>query len=81
MAGFTITSEEIDALVKQYAESANVSGWPDLSRFLGGLRTSGNLKWANPLEVKTAAEARFLELFGPKDTSKPAKPTKAPKVT
>ncbi|KZS88346.1 glutaminyl-tRNA synthetase [Sistotremastrum niveocremeum HHB9708] len=77
--GFTITSEEIDALVKQYAESANVSGWPDLSRFLGGLRTSGNLKWANPLEVKTAAEARFLELFGPKDTSKPAKPTKAPK--
>ena len=44
------------------------------------MKNSPELRWANPLEVKTAVEKVFLDKFGPKETAKPkAKEPKAKK--
>lgn len=69
--GFTITSEEMLAKVKNYITSTPITGWVNLGTTLSTLRNSPDLRWASPLDVKGAAEQVFLETFGPKETAKP----------
>ncbi|KAK7695754.1 hypothetical protein QCA50_000391 [Cerrena zonata] len=69
--GFTITPSEIAAQVSNYLTSAAVTGWANLGVVIGGLKTSPELRWASPLDVKNAVEAAFTEKFGAKEAAKP----------
>ncbi|OCH92179.1 glutaminyl-tRNA synthetase [Obba rivulosa] len=69
--GFSITAEELLAKVKENVSSAAVQGWANLGATIGALKNSSELRWANPLEVKTAVERAFTERFGAKEAGKP----------
>ncbi|PPQ65934.1 hypothetical protein CVT26_010696 [Gymnopilus dilepis] len=78
--GFTISPEELYTQVESYVSTNNISGWASLGPVISALKNSPELRWANPLEVKTAVEKVFLDKFGPKETAKPkAKEPKAKK--
>lgn len=47
-----------------------MTGWANLGATIGALKST-DLRWANPLELRTAVESAFLEKFGPKETAKP----------
>ena len=66
MSGFSITPEELLSRIKGHIASSKVEGWNNVNSFLGSLRTSRDLRWASPLEVKSVVESEFTELFGPK---------------
>lgn len=34
---------------------------------MGSLKSLSTLRWASPLDLKTAVEAVYLEVFGPKE--------------
>lgn len=69
--GFTITPAEIAAAVSNYITTAAVTGWANLGAVIGGLKTSPELRWASPLDVKNAVETAFTEKFGTKEAAKP----------
>ena len=71
VSGFSITPAEIALQVANYITSSAASSWANLDTILGGLRTTPDLRWANPLEVKSAVEAAFTEKFGAKEAGKP----------
>ncbi|EJD01141.1 glutaminyl-tRNA synthetase [Fomitiporia mediterranea MF3/22] len=68
--GFSITPDELLAKVKSYVSSAAVTGWANLGATIGSLKTSPDLRWANPLELKNTAEKVFTEMFGEKTAIK-----------
>ena len=70
-SGFTITPAEIAAQVSSYITTAAVTSWANLGAVIGGLKTSPELRWASPLDVKNAVEAAFTEKFGAKEAAKP----------
>ncbi|KAJ3518064.1 hypothetical protein NLJ89_g105 [Agrocybe chaxingu] len=77
--GFKITPEEINALVESYVASNNITEWATLGPTISELKGTAELRWASPLEVKTATDKVFLAKFGPKGAAKPkGKPAKAP---
>ncbi|KAF9057963.1 tRNA synthetases class I, catalytic domain-containing protein [Panaeolus papilionaceus] len=79
--GFSITPEQLTATVKSYVENNNVTGWANLGPVISGTKSTPELRWASPLEVKNTVEAVFLEKFGPKEAAKPkAKEPKAAKA-
>ncbi|GAA5906837.1 hypothetical protein JCM5296_001954 [Sporobolomyces johnsonii] len=69
--GFTITPEELLARVRTYVSSNKADlaklGWGGISKTLGQMRNSDDLRWANPLEVKAATEKVYEEEFGKKE--------------
>ncbi|KAG5648904.1 hypothetical protein DXG03_000253 [Asterophora parasitica] len=69
--GFSITPTELHEKVTGYFKSNVVTGWANLGAVLGALKSSPELRWASPLEVKNAVEKVFLETFGAKETAKP----------
>ncbi|CAA7260035.1 unnamed protein product [Cyclocybe aegerita] len=80
--GFKITPEEIIALVESYVMSNNITGWTTLGPTISALKGTVELRWASPLEVKTATDKVFLAKFGPKEAAKPkGKPAKAPALS
>lgn len=68
--GFSITPEQLVIRVKDYIASSSATGWANLGPTLGALKTS-DLRWANPLELKSAVENAFTDRFGPKEAAKP----------
>jgi glutaminyl-tRNA synthetase len=62
--------EELQRRVADYVAGADVSGWANLSSIIGSLKTSPELRWANPLELKTTVEEVFTQLFGEKTAIK-----------
>ncbi len=56
--------------MKDYVASSTVVGWANLGAAIGSLKGT-DLRWANPLELKNAVEAAFVEKFGVKETAKP----------
>ncbi|KAI0650231.1 glutaminyl-tRNA synthetase [Trametes meyenii] len=68
--GFSITVEDLAIRVKDLIESSAFTGWNNLGAAIGGLKGT-DLRWANPLELKTAVEKAFVEKFGAKETAKP----------
>ena len=70
LSGFSITPEQLAKQVSEYLSSAAVTGWANLGATIGALKNT-DLRWANPLELKSAVENAFLEKFGPKETAKP----------
>jgi glutaminyl-tRNA synthetase len=68
--GVNLTEEDIATLVESYLSSNVVAGWSAVTSVLGTLKTTTNLRWANPLAVKTAVEHAFTEKFGTKESAK-----------
>ncbi|KAF9534720.1 tRNA synthetases class I, catalytic domain-containing protein [Crepidotus variabilis] len=69
--GFTIAPERINTVVEDYITSNNISGWASLGPTINSLKSTQELRWASPLEVKNATDKVFLDKFGPKETAKP----------
>lgn len=85
IVGWTATPEQVLELVRNYVEAHKVelskTEWSGLGKTLGLIRVSDTLRWANALDVKTAAEQVYLETFGPKVAGgKAAANAKAAKV-
>ncbi|KAG8883463.1 hypothetical protein FRB97_006591 [Tulasnella sp. 331] len=78
--GVNLSIEEVSTRVKTYFDGQNVDSWAGLMTFINSAKATPELRWASPLEVKTATERLFTEKFGPKETGgKPkAKEPKAP---
>lgn len=55
----------------EYIKTNAVSGWANLGAVIGNLKTSPELRWANPLELKNTVERAFSESFGAKEAAKP----------
>ena len=56
--------------MSEYVAASNVSGWANLSSVIGSLKSKPELRWANPLDLKNAAEKVFTNLFGEKTAIK-----------
>lgn len=69
--GFSITPEELYTKALEYIKTNAVSGWANLGAVIGNLKTSPELRWANPLELKNTVERAFSESFGAKEAAKP----------
>ncbi|KAK6346891.1 hypothetical protein TWF696_006993 [Orbilia brochopaga] len=69
--GVSFTKEEVVELVKAYIAERKEEIEEQRYKVLGGtianIKASTDLKWANALDVKTAVDAEFLSLLGPKD--------------
>ncbi|KAF3917366.1 hypothetical protein ABW21_db0202900 [Orbilia brochopaga] len=69
--GVSFTKEEVVELVKAYIAERKEEIEEQRYKVLGGtianVKASTDLKWANALDVKTAVDAEFLSLLGPKD--------------
>lgn len=70
LAGFSITPVELAAQVTDYVTSSAAAGWANLGAVIGSLKST-DLRWAHPLELKTAVETAFTEKFGAKEAAKP----------
>lgn len=51
--------------------SSAVLGWASLGQVISGVKSSPDLRWASPLDVKNSVEKVFLERFGAKEAAKP----------
>ena len=67
IAGFSITPEELYTRATSYIGANAISGWSSLSSVIGGLKNTSDLRWANPLELKTMVEKAFVDAFGSKE--------------
>lgn len=70
-AGFSITLEELRSYILTYITTNSVLGWANLGPTINALKGTPELRWASPLDVKTAVDAVFLDTFGPKEATKP----------
>ncbi|KAK0206347.1 glutamine-tRNA ligase [Desarmillaria ectypa] len=68
--GFSISPEDVYDKVSSYIKDNIVTGWNSLGSVISAIRSTPELRWATPVEVKNAAEKVFTETFGPKDNSK-----------
>lgn len=69
--GLNLSAEEVALRVKQYLEGEAPQGWSSLSKIINAAKSTPALRWANPLEVKAAADKWFEETFGAKELAKP----------
>lgn len=68
--GFSITPEEIVSKASDYLSTNAAAGWNNLGAVISSLRTTPDLRWASPVEVKNAVEKIFLQTFGPREAAK-----------
>ena len=78
--GFSVTPAELAAQVKEYVASSAATGWANLGATIGALKGT-DLRWANPLELKNAVEAAFIDKFGAKEAAKPKGKVCSPSFT
>ncbi|KAA1466688.1 glutamine-tRNA ligase [Dentipellis sp. KUC8613] len=69
--GFSITPEELTARVTEYIKSSANAGWATFGPTISSIKSTPELRWANPLELKNTVERVFTELFGAKEAAKP----------
>lgn len=69
--GFTITPEAMYAHVTNFLATNAAASWANLSSVINGVKTTPELRWANPLELKNAVEKALTEKFGAKEAAKP----------
>jgi hypothetical protein len=69
--GFTITPTELLAQINKYITTNTVPGWASLGPAISAVKSTPELRWANPLDVKNAVEKAFTDNFGPKEAAKP----------
>lgn len=72
--GFSITPEALYTSVSTYVSSSAVAGWSGLSNAIGHLKSTPELRWASPLELKKTVEKAFTDTFGTKEAAAKAKP-------
>ncbi|KAL5527371.1 hypothetical protein ACEPAG_6162 [Sanghuangporus baumii] len=77
--GYNITAEELFSKIDAYISAAALSGWENLSATISALKSSPELRWANPLELKNAVEKVFTNTFGEKAAVKAKGPESKPK--
>ncbi|KAG8932593.1 hypothetical protein FRC01_013088 [Tulasnella sp. 417] len=77
--GVELSSDQVNELVKSHFEAQPADGWSSLMSFINSAKATPTLRWAPPLEVKTATEKLFTERFGPKEVGGKGK-TKEPKA-
>ena len=70
-SGFNITAEELYARVTEHMGTASVAGWASLGTVIRALKSTPDLRWANPLELKNTVERAFTDMFGTKESAKP----------
>ena len=51
-------------------KTVTISGWANLSSTISSLKSTPELRWANPMELKNAVEKAFTEEFGEKTAIK-----------
>jgi len=59
--------EKVDAYVDSKESEITTERYKLLPSTIAALKTDTDLKWAPPLDVKKAVDAKFLALLGPKD--------------
>lgn len=59
--------EKVDAYVDSRKSEITTERYKLLLSTIAVLKTDTDLKWAPPLDVKKAVDAKFLALLGPKD--------------
>ncbi|PLW46493.1 hypothetical protein PCASD_06299 [Puccinia coronata f. sp. avenae] len=67
--GVSMTKEEVKGIVLEYvksSEKAQEMRWGWLGKTTGELKKLAQLKWSNPMDLKTSVDEVFLEIFGPK---------------
>ncbi|TEB35799.1 glutaminyl-tRNA synthetase [Coprinellus micaceus] len=70
--GFSIEPAQIVAHVKTYLTSnPSVTSWANLGATISGVKSTAEVRWASPVEIKNAVEKVFLETFGPKQAVQP----------
>lgn len=69
--GFTISPKELYVQVEAHVAATKITGWASLGPVISALKNTPELRWANPLEVKTTVDKVFLDKFGPKEATKP----------
>ncbi|EIN10891.1 glutamine-tRNA ligase [Punctularia strigosozonata HHB-11173 SS5] len=71
--GFSITPEDLFARVSDFitSQAEKITGWSNLGAAMNGLKSIPDLRWANALEMKNAAERVFTEKFGAKGSAPP----------
>ena len=70
-AGFTITPEVLANAVSEYVNSPTVTGWTNMGAAITALKSTPELRWVNPLELKNAVESALTDRFGAKGAAKP----------
>lgn len=77
MKGVVIPPEEIARIVEDYIqdnlESVKMGNWSAIGKTVASARQTLGLKWANPLEIKSAVEEAYLKTLGPKPDPATAK--------
>ncbi|KAH9972938.1 glutamine-tRNA ligase [Lactifluus volemus] len=69
--GFNITPEALANAVSEYVNSPAVAGWTSMGTTITALKSTPELRWANPLELKNAVESALTDRFGAKEAAKP----------
>ncbi|KAG7449026.1 glutaminyl-tRNA synthetase [Guyanagaster necrorhizus] len=68
--GYSISPEEVYDKVLAYVKDNVVAGWSCLGSVISAIRSTPELRWATPVEVKNAVEKVFTAKFGPKESFK-----------
>ncbi|WVR07196.1 glutamine-tRNA ligase [Kwoniella sp. DSM 27419] len=74
--GIEISASDLPSLLKSYLQALPnpADSWTSIGPILGGIKSgASDLRWANPVEVKTSLEAIFTEMFGTKEAAAAAK--------
>lgn len=69
--GFAITPEALANAVSEYVNSPAVTGWTNMGAAITALKSTPELRWVNPLELKNAVESSLTVRFGVKEAAKP----------
>ncbi|KAI0306840.1 glutamine-tRNA ligase [Multifurca ochricompacta] len=69
--GFSITPEALANAVSEYVTSFAVTGWANMGAVITALKSTPELRWVNPLELKNAVESALTDRFGAKEAAKP----------
>jgi glutaminyl-tRNA synthetase len=69
--GFSITPEALANAVSEYVNSPAVAGWTSMGTTITALKSTPELRWANPLELKNTVESALTDRFGAKEAAKP----------
>jgi glutaminyl-tRNA synthetase len=80
LSGFVISPTELLAQINKYITTNTIPGWASLGPVISALKSTPELRWANPLEVKNAVEKAFIDNFGPKEAAKPKGKASIPAV-
>lgn len=69
--GVSMSKEDVKLIVSNYVKSSEKAlqgKWASLGKTTGELKKLEELKWCNPIDLKTSVDETYLEIFGPKES-------------